>query len=256
MEALKTELLVNGKPAVHSRQDGNTPTLLRDLMGNCYYIHPGVPVVCRISEQEWTYFNTRDLKNPRENPCLDIRRKLFRESPLPANADYYAPTRGTFALAYLDHGRDPAAASCCYTMCISPAPGQERAFAAISSEQPPVEILRKDTAAHAVAHRSTGTTGYAVFAPCSDLPAPLKSVDRPGFIMVRDLGDRYRISLATGDPEQNREYHLEFYDGTQAALSPDYPLSGTVEAVKKGTAPSAGKSAAAVRGRQATAGNS
>lgn len=119
-----------------------------------------------------------------------------------------------------------------------------------------MEILRKDAAAHAVAHRATGTTGYVVFAPCSDLPEPLKSVDRPGFIMVRDLGDRYRISVATGDPEQNREYHLEFHDGTQATLSPDYPLSGTVEAAKKGTAPSAGKSTPDGSRTQAPAENS
>lgn len=256
-EARKTELLVNGKPSAHSRQNGSAPTLLRDLMGNCYYIHPGAPVICRIREQEWTYFNTQDLKDPRNNPCLDIRKKRFRESPLSANAAYYTPTRGTFALAYLDHGTDPAAASCCYTMCISPAPAQEREFAAaISSKRPPVEILRKDAAAHAVAHRVTGTTGYVVFAPCSDLPEPLKSVDRPGFIMVRDLGDRYRISVATGDPEQNREYHLEFHDGTQATLSPDYPLSGTVEAAKKDTAPSAGKSTPDGSRTQAPAENS
>lgn len=249
-EAERATLLVNGKPSTDSRRDGRSPTFLRDLLGNCYYIHPGPPVLCRIREQEWTYFNRQDLKDPQDNPCLDIRKKQFRKSPLSANAACYVPTRGTFALAYLDHGRDPEGASCCYTMRIAPAPEQERAFAAaISSGRPPVEILRKDAAAHAVLHRGTATTGYVVFSPCSDLPGPLKSVDRPGFIMVKDLGDRYRISLATGDPEQNREYHMEFHDGTWATLTPDYPLSSTTEAAKKGTAASSGKSPAAASGR-------
>lgn len=245
-EAERTTLLVNGKPSTNSRQDGSSPTFLRDLLGNCYYIHPGPPVLCRIREQEWTYFNRKDLKDPGNNPCMDIRKKQFRESPLSANAAYYHPTRGTFALAYLDHGTDPEGASCCYTMQIAPAPEQERAFmAAVSSGRPPVEILRKNAAAHVVLHPSTATTGYVVFSPCSTLPGPLKSVDRPGFIMVRDLGDRYRVSLATGDPEQNREYRLEFHDGIRAILTPDYPLSATVEVTKKRASASSGKTAAA-----------
>lgn len=245
-EAAATPLLVNGNPPTESRLDGSAPTLLRDLLGNCYYVHAGPPVLCRLREQEWTYFNRQDLKDPADNPCLDVRKKKFREAPLSANARYYTPTRGTFALAYLDHGTDPEGAACSYTMCISPSPEQAAAFSAsMSSSRPPVQILRKDSTAHAVRHSASSATGYTVFSPCSDLPGPLKSVDRPGFILIRDLGDRYRISLACGDPEQKAPWHLEFHDGTQAALTPDYPLSVTAEVFKKGSSPSPAANVAA-----------
>lgn len=226
--------LVNGKALTLADTDGARAASLRDILGNCYHVHPGAPLRFRLQEQEWTYFNRRDLKNPQDNPCLDIRRKQFRKTPFAANAACYTPTRGTFALAYLDHGTAPAGAACSYTICVAPTPEQADAFTrSMGSSAPPVSILRQDAAAHAVHHHATGTTGYVVFSPCAGLPAPLRSMDRPGFILVRDLGDRYRIALATGDPGQDKEYRLEFQDGTQAVLSPGYPLSTTVEIQKR-----------------------
>lgn len=234
VESGPTQPTVNGKTADTIDLDGNTPTLLNDTLGNLYYIHPGTPVCYRRQQQEWTYFNKQDLKNPQNNPCLDIRKKKFRETPLEANAKHYNPTRGTFDLAYLDHGINPSGASCAYTVCIAPSPKQAAAFGpSLASPKPPVRILRQDNTAHAVRHEPTQTTGYTVYAPCADLPAPLKSIDRPGFVMVRDLGDKYRISLATGDPEHNKEYRLEFHDGTTATILPDYPLTATIDIQKK-----------------------
>lgn len=232
-EAGSAAPLLNGRETAQADLDGSGAVFLRDVLGNHYYIHPGAPLRFRLQDQEWTYFNKQDLRDPHDNPCLDMRRKQFRETPLSANAARYRPTRGAFALAYLDHGTDPVRAACSYVVCISPTAEQAGAFAGtIASATPPVTILRKDSTAHAVYHHSTATTGYAVFAPCTDLPAPLKSMDRPGFILVRDLGDRYRIALATGDPAQNKEYRLEFRDRTQAILTPGYPLSTVVEIAK------------------------
>lgn len=225
---------INGNTADKADLNGKTPTLLTDTLGNSYYIHPGAPVRYSRREQEWTYFNKRDLKNPQDNPCIDIRKKHFRETPLAANAKYYTPTRGAFDLAYINHGANPSGASCAYTVCIAPTPQQAAEFEqAIASTSPPVRILRQDDTAHAVLHEPTKTTGYTVFAPCTDLPAPLKSIDRPGFVIIKDLGDRYRIALATGDPEHNKEYRLEFHDGTTAAILPDHPLTVTKTIRKK-----------------------
>lgn len=229
--------LVNGRETSRADLDGTVPTALRDVLGNHYHVHSGPPLRFRFQEQEWTYFNRQDLRNPQDNPCLDIRRKQFRETPFSANAACYKPTRGVFALAWLDHGKSPARAACSYTICVSPIPEQAADFAkSIASSTPPVSILRQDSTVHAVHHRRTDTTGYVVFSPCTDLPAPLRSMDRPGFLLVRDMGDRYKVALATGDPGQNKDYHFEFRDGTRAVLSPGYPLSTTVEIPKGGNA--------------------
>lgn len=243
-EAGTAPALVNGRETLHADPDGTQQTFLRDILGNHYCIHPGTRIRFRVQKQEWTYFNRQDLKNPQDNPCMDIRRKQFRETPLSANEAFYHPTRGTFALAYLDHGVNPSRAACSYTICISPAAEQAATFAgAMNSPRPPVVILKQDSAAHAVRHDNTRTTGYAVFTPCRELPPPLRSMDRPGFALIRDMGDRYRIALSTGDPAQNEEYRLEFHDGTHAVVTPNYPLATIVE-VPKQKAPAGGVSPA------------
>lgn len=222
---------ITPSPSIQNMGDGKEePAFLNDSLGNYYYIQQGSPrPLLQTREQEWTYFFQSDLVDAKDNPCIDMRKKRFRETPLSANAKYYKPTKGKFHLAYLPHGTNPKEAACAYTILIQPSVKDAEQFSrAMASSSPPVRILARNTDVHAVYDPATRTTGYVVFNPSAELPPPLKRVSRPGFVMVRDNGNEYQISLATGDPEQNKEFSIELKDGQTALIHPDYPLSGSV----------------------------
>lgn len=226
---------VDGRP-IGEEQQWNASSrahVLADQLGNLYLIEPGSVLRCRRAEQEWTYFNKADLIDAKNNPCLDMRRKQFRETPFAANARFYKPTRGVFDLAWISHGSDPQNASCHYTICVAPSDAEADAFRrGMASPRPPVAVLQKDGAVHAVRHRITNTTGYAVYVPGSDLPPPLKGVNMPCFVMVRDLEDRYLIAAFSGDPRRKEPIRLQFHDGTRVQLDPAYPLAAKVNVRK------------------------
>lgn len=219
--------LADGKPIGEEEQcDAARAHVLADQFGNLYHIEPGSVLRCRRAEQTWTYFHKADLLDPKEDPCIDMRRKRFRETPLAANARFYKPTRGVFDLAWLSHGKDPQNASCRYTICVAPSKAEAEAFRRdMASPKPPVTVLHQDDDVHAVRHTASNTTGYAVYAPCSDLPPPLKSVNMPCFVMVRDWGDRYLIAAFAGDPRRTEPIRLQFRDGSRVELDPAYPLA-------------------------------
>lgn len=218
------------------RSNGDAaPILLTDTLGNMYCLPAGTPLQTSRREQEWTYFTRSDLVDPNDNPCLDIRRKQFRHTPLAANARYYKPTRGTFDLAFITHGSNPSGASARYTICVAPTPQEAAAFRRdMVSGRPAIAIRRQDHTAHVACHRATATTGYVLFSPCGDLPAPLQSANLPCVVMVRDLGGSYLIAAASGDPHRKEPLRLRFRDGTRAELDPPYPLSAKAE-VRKAT---------------------
>lgn len=227
--------LAGAAPATENApgEDAASSTFLTDPLGNIYWLPSKANLRHSCQQQEWTYFTRSDLVNPADNPCLDIRRKLFCKQPLSANASFYQPTRGTFELAYLTHGANPSGASARYVVCISPDAREAASFRkAMCSQSPPLVILRQDDTAHIVYHPASRTTGYVVFAPCRDLPAPLKSVNLPGVVMVRDRGASYQIAAASGDPHRKEPFEISFGDGANARLDPAYPLSATAEIPK------------------------
>lgn len=225
---------INGKQVSEFNADGKKPTTLKDSLSNFYYIHPGTPLSFRTGEQEWTYFFKCDLLDDKNNPCIDMRKKRFRETPLSENAKYYKPTKGIFHLAYLKHGNNPTSASCAYTILMQSDTEAAKKFElGMASANSPVNILSQSADAHSVYDPATQTTGYVIFNPSVTLPAPLKKVSRPGFVMVRDMGSSYELTVATGDPAQNEPFLIELDRGQTISIHPNYPLSGNAVVHKK-----------------------
>ncbi len=203
--------LVNGREVAAAELDGKAAALLRDNLGNSYYIYPGAPLKYRRTIQEWTYFFSRYLKDPKDNPAINIRNKQFREKPLSANAKYYKPTSAEYDLAYFEHGKDPDGAACAYTVLVN------ESLEALN--HPPAQILQQNADAHVVYDAITKTTGYVVFNPANELPGPLKRIDGPAFIMIREQDDDFRIALASD--HLPREYKLELRNGKTVKYPPE-----------------------------------
>ena len=220
---------INKQQITQEKTDGNKPTSLQDSLGNFYYVHEGAPLNFQTGEQEWTYFFKSDLIDAKNNPCLDMRKKHFRESPLAANSKYYKPTKGTFHLAYLNHGINPKGADCAYTILMQASPETADQFERkMGTPHPPVNIIARNSGVHTVYDPESRTTGYVIFNPSAKLPPPLKRSNRPGFVLVRDLENGYKISVSTGDPAQNEEFRIEMEDGRSILVRPNYPLSGSI----------------------------
>ncbi len=216
--------------------DGKSINTLVDGLGNGYYIWPGSAVSVQRRAQEWTYFFKKYLKDPKDNPCINMQKKQFRETPLEDNAKYYNPTQGNFNLAYIDHGDAPKGASCIYTLL--PASGSDglRQFTgAMKSATPPVKILYQNKDVHAVYDPALQATGYVVYNHRTRLDngGPLISTSAPAFIMIKDHGDRYEISVASSDPEQSGTFSLRLQGLSKSVkIKSAYPNSAVIEITK------------------------
>ena len=207
-------------------QDGS---LLGDHLGNSYRIWKGAPQVkFQKGRQSWTYFYKRYLRNPDNNPLQDMASKSFREKKYEDNEKYYTPTRGEFALAYIDHGRNPMGKSCAYTILIQADRTKAQAFAA----NPQMKVLRFDRTVHAVRDDRTKTTGYVIFAP-GNYPKPLESVSRPAFIGVTELAHAYELSVAISDPADRSPLKIKLTGADSVHVDPRYPLGNTIVVPKQ-----------------------
>lgn len=122
---------------------------------------------------------------------------------------------GRFATVWIDHGKAPRDGSYRYVLVADTDPEDMQALAeSMAGDHPPIEILRMDEAVHAVALNGEDAMAYAVYdedgATFGD--GPVRAVDRPSTFIVRQEGERLRLSVA--DPD------LNIYDG-QDDLLPD-----------------------------------
>lgn len=104
------------------------------------------------------------------------------------------------AVAVLDHGSAPRGAGYEYAILVEAGQAGAAAFAAsMRGERPAYTVLRKDAAAHIVADRATGVTGYVLFEKGQQLPGPVRGVNQPCLVMVREDGDELIVSVTDPD---------------------------------------------------------
>ena len=112
---------------------------------------------------------------------------------LSAIEKYYRPTRGKYALAWFDHGPQPAAAACAYTVVIRTTPQELADLAATPAHR----VRRFDEKAHIVHDLASDTTGYVLFEAADGLAdGPLRACDRPAFLLSRREGGVLHCSMA------------------------------------------------------------
>lgn len=110
------------------------------------------------------------------------------------------------AVAVLDHGSAPRGAGYEYAILVEAGQAGAAAFAAsMRGERPAYTVLRKDAAAHIVADRATGVTGYVLFEKGQQFPGPVRGVSRPCLVLTREEGDELIVSVT--DPD------LHLYEG-------------------------------------------
>lgn len=128
----KNAISVNGKKAdavgFETQLEGDGKCLIGDGYGNYYQVNEGT-VKVQIAEQE--------SRNERTK----------------------AANKGTFASAYLLHGKAPKDATYSYTVWIQPTDKQ----LAAARKKEVCSVLRRDNVAHIVKDHATGITAYAAF---------------------------------------------------------------------------------------------
>ena len=120
-----------------------------------------------------------------------------------------------FASAWINHGKAPTGASYQYLLIADTNGDKMTRFAqAMQKRKPPVDVLQMDAQAHVVALNDIKATAYAVYEEDGQAFAkgPVKSVSKQATFMVKEEGDKLRLSVA--DPD------LNIYDG-QDDLLPD-----------------------------------
>jgi autotransporter-associated beta strand protein len=163
----------------------NLPHALVDNKGQGYYIPANQPPL-RVTRraQVWTYTYASNIV-----------------------------TTGAYATAYFDHGKIPSGTpgACAYTMLVRAGATGTAAFAASMADTntAPHRILQQDANAHILWDRASRTTGYILFNPITvTAPGPLKSNNRPCYVMIREAGSRLRLSVASSDDTDGTSYQL------------------------------------------------
>ena len=170
---------------------------LIDNKGTGYLIPAGNDSLhLQAKEQEWLYFVDKQLVDPKQSPFSNgVTYQNFRGhiKDLAAIEKLYRPTRGTYALAWFDHGTQPASASCAYTAVIQTTAEEMKKLAA----EPAHRVLRSDDKAHIVHDLPSNTFGYELFEANEPLPdGPLRACSHPCHVMIRREGASLQISLA------------------------------------------------------------
>ncbi len=113
---------------------------------------------------------------------------------------------GDFATGWIDHGTAPDAAGYEYALIVRATPERMASFAqAMSGDTDrPYEVLQRDSRAHIVFDRQTGTWAAVLFEPQRVEPQiPLLEVDRPCLAMIEPTAAGLHLSVA--DPDLNLE---------------------------------------------------
>ncbi|BBM67506.1 chondroitin sulfate ABC exolyase [Vibrio alfacsensis] len=126
------------------------------------------------------------------------------------------PTEGKFATAVIDHGKAPKDASYEYSVLINPTVKQQMTFASSlgAKKGSPYTVIQKDDNAHIVYDRASKTTGYAVFAPDTNIEnSVIVKVEEPAMILAESKKDRLHLSLVNPD--------LNLYQGKDESMYKD-----------------------------------
>lgn len=202
---------------------------LMDNKGTGYFIpsgHDPIRLACR--RQEWTYMISKYLISTNDNPIPATKDYQFFASKKRDMQEYekhYRPSAGDFALAWFDHGKTPANASCAYTMVVHATPDQMKAFAA----DVPSIILQQDAHAHVVIDKPSQTTGYVLFGTNKLIAADglLRANNQPCFVMVRRDGPRLQISVSCTDIKRTEPIRLKIKGTWKLNAKPAEPLTIT-----------------------------
>lgn len=187
---------------------------LIDNKGTGYLIPAGNdPLRLQAKEQEWLYFVDKQLVDPKQSPFSNgVTYQNFRGhlKDLAAIEKFYRPTRGTFALAWFDHGSQPASAACAYTAVIRTSAEEMKKLA----KEPKHRVLRFDEKAHIVHDAPSDTFGYVLYEAATGLTGgPLRACSHPAFVMIRRAENALELSLAytmqkNADPYPDVEIRL------------------------------------------------
>lgn len=154
------------KPVFGAKLAGNPNCWLRDGYGNHYQVLEGL-VRVQIAEQQSAHDKTK------------------------------APTKGTFASAYIVHGLAPKDATYAYSVLIQPT-AEELAAA---QKEPGYSILRRDRQAHIVFDRATGITGYAAFEAVSLTEDEVVADIAPETMVMHRTTDEGSLLISVCDPD-------------------------------------------------------
>ena len=170
-----------------------TPHWLIDNKRTGYYVHPqSPPLKLTRRQQQWNYLWRCWAKPEQKHP----------EKDLPKDPRNYNPTVGNFATAWFAHGAKPDVTDCVYTLFPASSPEKMQRFTQEMGfpETAPYAILHKDSRAHILLDRPSRTTGYILF---QKGPVPvagkLREVNRPCAVMIKEAGDKLRVSVASTD---------------------------------------------------------
>ncbi len=108
----------------------------------------------------------------------------------------YIGGKGTFELAYLDHGNAPSNEGYEYAVLVQQPLGRVRKFA----DAPEYVVWQRDAQAHIVHYPKLKTTGYAVLdIGTRPVNGALVSVDVPSLVMTREVSEGLLLSVSDPD---------------------------------------------------------
>lgn len=157
-----------------------------------------------------------------------IRKKVdntYHKNWLPNNAEKHnemVVNKGEVELAFLEHGKSPDNKGYEYCIVVRPELDRMKRFAAEMSkpETAPYRVLCRNNRLHAVYNAGSRTTGYVLFeAGDVDAAGLLKAVDKPCLVMIRDIGDKLRISLLNPDFDDYSKFGAPVQNDAPVKLS-------------------------------------
>lgn len=178
---------------------------LTDQKGNGYYLHPFKgKLICQRSEQEWFYLDRlKRNKTTRIEQLQELKR--LTEEDAKKLSTYCTPSKGDFALAYVEHD-DGDESACAFTVLPKAGPKETRLFYNLmqKEETAPYRILAQSASAHILQDRALKTTGYVLFEAHTqiEVSTPLLSNSRPCFVMLKDLSDG-KLACSSGARNMN-----------------------------------------------------
>ena len=181
-----------------------TAHYLMDNKGNGYYIHAGGPPVRVMRHaQKWFYHMSIFAKDPEiaNGPWNSEKWIRWRDTAEGMNPTNYNITSSDFALAYFEHGTEPTAPACAYTLIPQTTPETVATLANAMSNPAtaPYRILEQDARAHIVRDNESKTTGYVLFdAGKVAADGALQEVNCMCWVMLRDTAaGGLRVSVAS-----------------------------------------------------------